>query len=63
MNTEKLNRWLSLGANIGVVIGLLLVAYQIRQEANLTKLQLFSDHTDARRESQTYGRIWRNAAF
>ena len=50
VNTKRLNRWLSLGANIGVVIGLLLVAYQIRQEANLAKLQLFSDHTDARRE-------------
>lgn len=50
MNADKLNRWLSLGANIGVVIGLLLVAMQINQDAALTRAQLFSDHTDSRRE-------------
>ena len=50
MNTERISRWLTLGANIGVVLGLLLVAFQIRQEAELTKMQLFSDHTNARKE-------------
>jgi hypothetical protein len=50
MKTERVTRWLTLGANIGVVLGLLLVALQIRQESELTKMQLFSDHTDARRE-------------
>lgn len=50
MNSDKINKWLALGANIGVVIGLLLVAYQINQEAELTKIQLFSENTDSRRE-------------
>jgi len=50
MKTDKISRWLILGANIGVVLGLLLVALQIRQEAELTKMQLFSDHTNARKE-------------
>ena len=50
MNAEKVNSWLALGANIGVVIGLFLVAFQINQDAELTKAQLFSDHTDSRRE-------------
>jgi hypothetical protein len=50
MKTDRITRWLTLGANIGVVLGLLLVAIQIRQEAELTKIQLFSDHTDARKE-------------
>ena len=50
MNSDNLNKWLSLGANIGVVIGLLLVAFQIRQDAELTKAQLFSESTDSRRE-------------
>lgn len=50
MKAEQLNQWLSLGANIGVVIGLLLVAYQINQDADLTRAQLFSDATDSRRE-------------
>ena len=51
METDKISRWLTLGANIGVVLGLLLVALQIRQEAELTKNQLFSDHTNSRKES------------
>ena len=50
MNAERLTRWLTLGANIGVVIGLFLVAIQIKQDADLTKVQLFSDHTNSRRE-------------
>jgi hypothetical protein len=50
MKTDKISRWLTLGANFGVVLGLLLVALQIRQEAELTKIQLFSDHTNARKE-------------
>ena len=45
MKTEKINSWLSLGANIGVVVGLILVAYQINQDVKLTKVQLFSDVT------------------
>ncbi len=50
MITTKVNSWLSLGANIGVVIGLVLVSYQINQEAELTKIQLFSEATSSRKE-------------
>lgn len=50
MRADKVNSWLTLGANIGVMLGLMLVAYQINQDAQLTKAQLFSDHTDSRRE-------------
>jgi len=50
MKADKLKSWVSLGANIGVVIGLLLVAFQINQDAELTRAQLFSDHTDSRRD-------------
>jgi hypothetical protein len=50
MNADKVNRWLTLGANIGVVIGLMLVAVQINQDADLTRAQLFSEATDSRRE-------------
>jgi len=50
MKTEKINSWLSLGANIGVVVGLMLVAYQINQEAELAKVQLFSDVTTSMNE-------------
>jgi hypothetical protein len=50
MQTESLNRWLSLGANIGVILGLVMVAFQIRQDVELTKVQLFSDATSSRKE-------------
>ena len=50
MVTTKLNNWLSFGANMGVVLGLVLVAYQINQEAELTKIQLFSEATSSRKE-------------
>jgi len=43
MQTDILNRWLSLVANVGVMLGLVLVAFQIRQDVELTKIQLFSD--------------------
>ena len=50
MKSERINSWLSLGANVGVVVGLILVAYQINQEAQLTKAQLFSDVTTSMNE-------------
>ena len=50
MKTDSLTRWLTLGANVGVVVGLLLVAFQIKQDADLTKAVLFNDHTNSRKE-------------
>ena len=50
MQKDSINRWLSLIANIGVMLGLVLVAYQIRQDVELTKIQLFSDATSSRKE-------------
>jgi hypothetical protein len=50
MHKESFNQWLSLIANIGVMLGLILVAYQIRQDVELTKVQLFSDATSSRKE-------------
>jgi len=50
MKWERVQGWLTLGANVGVVIGLFLVALQIRQDAELARAQLFSDATNSRRE-------------
>lgn len=47
MKTEKLNRWLSVGGNFAVLIGLIVVAYQINLETELARVQLFSDATTA----------------
>ena len=35
MNTERVNRWLSLVANIGVIIGFVLLAYEVNQSTKV----------------------------
>ena len=37
MDKDKLNSWLTLGANVGVIIGLLLLAYEINQATKATE--------------------------
>ena len=43
MNSENINKWLTLGANIGILIGLVLVVIQIRQNSELLRLQFIND--------------------
>ena len=37
MKFDRINKLLTLGANMGVVIGLLLLIFEIRQNANLSR--------------------------
>lgn len=46
MTTEKLNHWLALGANIGVLIGLLLLVYEVRQNSALMRAQISMERTN-----------------
>jgi len=46
MNTEKLNRWLALGANVGVLIGLILLVYEVRQNSELMQAQISMERTN-----------------
>jgi hypothetical protein len=39
MDTDRLNRWLSLGANVGVVIGIVFLAYELRQNSALLEAE------------------------
>jgi hypothetical protein len=39
MNSTKLNSWLTLGANIGVIIGLILLVVEIRQNTSASQAQ------------------------
>ena len=39
MNTTKLNEWLQIAASIGVLIGLLIVAYEIRQNTSVAEAE------------------------
>ena len=43
MDSENMSKWLTLGANIGILIGLVLVVIQIRQNSDLLRLQFISD--------------------
>jgi len=44
MDTDKVNRGLTLAANIGVLGGLILVAFQIHQNTEITKAQIANDY-------------------
>ena len=46
MSSDRLNRWLTLAANIGVIAGLVLVAYEINQSAITLNLAVSSDGVD-----------------
>jgi hypothetical protein len=46
MQTEILNRWLTLAANFGVLIGLILLVYEVRQNADLMRAQINQSRTD-----------------
>ncbi len=46
MNAEKINTWLSLSANIGVVIGLGLLVFEISQNTDMMQAQINQSRTD-----------------
>jgi hypothetical protein len=41
MNTDRLNRWLTLGANFGVLIGIVFLAIEVRQNNDELNLQSY----------------------
>jgi hypothetical protein len=43
MDSDRLNRWLSLGANTGVLVGIVFLAVEIRQNSDLARLQFAED--------------------
>ena len=43
MDSDRLNRWLTLGANIGVLVGIIVLAVEIRQNSDLARLQFLDD--------------------
>ena len=52
MDADRLNRWLSLGANVGVLVGIVLILTELNQNADLMRAQM----TQARGDNvvQTY---------
>jgi hypothetical protein len=46
MNLDHLNRWIALGANVGVVVGLALLIVEIRQNSELVRAQIHQSRSD-----------------
>jgi hypothetical protein len=40
VDSDRLNRWLTLGANIGVLVGIAFLAIEIRQNTEMTRAQI-----------------------
>ncbi len=47
MNADNVNKWLTLSANIGVVIGLMLLLIEIDQNSDLVQAQIHQARSDA----------------
>lgn len=47
MNTDSVNKWLTLGANLGVVIGLILLLIELDQNRDLVRAQIHQERSDA----------------
>lgn len=44
---HRFGRWLTLGANVGVVLGLVLLIVEVRQNASLTRTAMELQKNDA----------------
>ena len=52
MNTERLQGWLTLGANVGVLIGLGLLIFEIRQNSDLMSAEIHSIRAEGKANRQ-----------
>ncbi len=50
MDADRVNRWLTLVANLGVLIGLFLLVFEIRQNTDLMRAQIAMQRTISTRE-------------
>ena len=46
MDTDRLNRWLTLGANLGVLTGIILIFIELNQNADLMRAQMVQSRAD-----------------
>ena len=52
LNSDKLNRWLTLTANVGVLVGLVVLIFEVQQNRHLVRAELGSGATTIMRELQ-----------
>lgn len=53
MDSDKINRWLTLLANFGVVLGLALLVYELRQSQNLAETEAAIGRLNEMQEAQS----------
>jgi hypothetical protein len=53
MDSDKINRWLKLLANFGVVLGLALLVYELRQSQNLVETEAAIGRLNEMQEAQS----------
>ena len=46
MDTDSLNRWISLGATLGVLVGVIFLAIEIRQNTEMTRAQIIQSRAE-----------------
>ena len=52
MNTDRLNRWLTLAANLGVLAGLIVLIMEIRQSSAIAEAQFYLDQVEQNENSE-----------
>jgi hypothetical protein len=69
MNSQAISHWLQIGANVGILIGLVLVALQIQQSTDIARAQIINDYyiADLQLELTMMGeqpqKAWTKAVF
>ena len=68
MGKDRLNRWLTLGANFGVIAGILLLVYELRQnnelmgaEARYNRLIVNTENYGRMAENPDFAELWLKA--
>lgn len=47
MRADRINTWLTISANVGVIVGLFLVAFELNQNSSLMRIQIEQSRADA----------------
>ena len=54
MDSDRLNRWLTLAANVGVLAGILFLAYELQQNTLVTRFKAASNFQDSFSEIELF---------
>ena len=61
MDTNRLNQWLTLGANVGVLVGIILILIELDQNSDLMRAQIAQTRADnqiASQEARMHSDYW-----